>query len=261
MKKVHKPYRITPEVLRKGFELSVSNGFSLSMSAMTIVREFQQVALGLAQLGQEEIGKSLSILAAMYLPNSDESWQWFWRDWRNHQLKAHRAFLYELISPLRVEFLTPKGERFAGLSQRQSMPLEKEAAFYVDFNETTMSFVAPDKSVTINESLNRLISVNYLSNKAFGLYRGLEANDSEFRYAAFAEIAFRVCTEKLYQEDMPKVFEEFRCRSQRHDALIIALAKEFIDEEKYWQMMLPKKSAMESKSKKATAQPIIPPKR
>lgn len=147
MKKVRKPYRITPDALRKGFELSVSNGFSLSMSAITLIGEFQQIALGLAQLGQEEIGKSLSMLAAMYLPDSDESWQWFWSAWRDHQVKAHRAFLYELFSPWRIELQTPEGERLAGLSRRLSMPLEKEAAFYVNFDEATRSFVAPEDSV------------------------------------------------------------------------------------------------------------------
>lgn len=105
------------------------------------------------------------------------------------------------------------------------------------------------------------MSVCYLSNKAFGIYRGLEANDSEFRYAAIAEIAFRVCTEDLYQQDMPKVFEEFRCRSERHDALIRALAKEFIDEKEFWQRMLPEKSATDSKPEDTAAQPVVPPDR
>jgi len=144
MKKMRKTQRISLEVLRKGFELAVSNGFSLSMSAITLVDDFQQIALGLAQLGQEEIGKSLSILAAMHLPDSEGSWQWFWSAWRNHQVKAHRAFLYELFSPWRIELRTPEGERLAGLSRRQSMTLEKEAAFYVNFDVATKSFVAPE---------------------------------------------------------------------------------------------------------------------
>lgn len=249
MKKVRKPYRITPDALRKGFELSVSNGFSLSMSAMTLIGKFQQIALGLAQLGQEEIGKSLSMLAALYLSDSDESWQWFWSAWRDHKVKAHRAFLYELFSPWRIELRTPEGERLAGLSRRLSMPLEKEAAFYVNFDETTKSFVAPEDCVLREEAMNRLMSVCYLSQKAFGIYQGLEANDSEFRYAAIAEIAFRICTEDLYQQDMPAVFEEFRCRSERHDALIRALAKEFIEEKEFWQRMLPGKDGSATNSR------------
>ena len=225
MKKLRPPSRIRPETLRKGFELSVSNGFSLSMSAMTLISEFQQIALGLAQLGQEEIGKSLSILAAMHITDNDEGWQWFWSSWRNHRVKAHRAFLYELFSPWRLELKTPEGKRMAGLSRRLSMPLEKEAAFYVNFDEATGSFIAPEDSVTQEEAINRLMAVCYLSNKAFGIYQGLEENDSEFRYTAIAEIAFRVCTEDLYQQDMPIVFEEFRCRSERHEALIRALGE------------------------------------
>jgi AbiV family abortive infection protein len=259
MKKVKKPYRITPDALRKGFELSVSNGFSLSMSAMTLIGEFQQIALGLAQLGQEEIGKSLSILAAMCLPDTDEGWQWFWSNWRDHKVKAHRAFLYELFSPLRIELKTPKGDLLVGLSQRLSIPLEKEVAFYVNFDESTKSFVAPETSVSTEEAMNRLMSVCYLSNKAFGIYQGLEANDSKFRYSAIAEIAFRVCTENLYQQDMPKVFEEFRCRSERHDALIRALAKEFVDEKEYWQKMLPKKSDKEISPSDTVAKPDVTP--
>lgn len=65
MKKKPRQTQIPKAILRKGYEKSVSNGFSLVMSAMTLLHDFPQIALGLSQLAQEEIGKSLSILGSV----------------------------------------------------------------------------------------------------------------------------------------------------------------------------------------------------
>ena len=229
--------------------MAVSNGFSLVMSAVVLVEKYPQVALGLGQLGQEEIGKSLSILAAVGLRDDDAPWQWFWDAWRDHKVKAHRAFIYELLSPLRLELRTSSGQRLAGHSRRSTMPAEKEASFYVNFNRTTLSFVPPDDDVKTDEVLNRVMSACYLAQKAYAVHRALEAEDSEFRYAAISELAFRITTEDLFQQDMPKILEEFRSRSPRHGALMQALQTAFSEEKDFWQQAISERSRFSERRK------------
>lgn len=238
MKKTHQHTRISKAALRVGYEKTVSNGFSLVMSAMTLLNDFPHIAIGLSQLGQEEIGKSLSILSAFQLKENE--WQWFWSAWLDHNKKSHRAFLYELISPYRLELRSPTGERLAGLSKRKSMPQEKEAAFYVGYDEPQQTFILPEENIGHDEILNRTMAASYLAQKAFSIHSALEISDAEFRYDAFSEIAFRVCTENLYQHDMPGILEEFRLRSKRHASLIEDMAKEISKERQFWQKMIEK---------------------
>ena len=47
--------------------------------------------------------------------------------------------------------------------------------------------------------------------------------DESFRLPAFAELAFRICSENIYQQDMPQLIEEFRRRTPRHEALVADL--------------------------------------
>jgi AbiV family abortive infection protein len=236
MKTKPRQTQIPKAILRKGYEKSVSNGFSLVMSAMTLIPDFPQVALGLSQLAQEEIGKSLSILAAFQLRDGD--WKWFWSAWLDHTKKSHRAFLYELISPHRIEMRSQAGERLAGFSKRAAMPQEKEAAFYVNYDKTQQAFLLPDENVSNDEMLNRTMTASYLAQKAFFIHSALEMSDAEFRYDAFSEIALRVCTEDLYQQDMPAILEEFRSRSERHAALIEDMAHEIGKEKDFWAEMI-----------------------
>lgn len=236
MKKKPRQTQIPKEVLRKGYEKSVSNGISLVMSAMTLLDDFPHIAPGLSQLGQEEIGKSLSILAAFQLKKGE--WQWFWSAWLDHKKKSHRAFLYELISPHRLEMHSETGERHAGLSKREAMPQEKEAAFYVGYDELQQIFLLPEENVSQVEILNRTMTASYLAQKAFFIHSALEMSDAEFRYEAFSEIALRVCTENIYQQDMPGILEEFRLRSERHAALIEDMAHEIGKEKEFWEEMI-----------------------
>ena len=257
MKKKQRHTQIPKASLRKGYEKAVSNGFSLVMSAMTLLNDFPHVAIGLSQLGQEEIGKSLSILAAFQLKKDE--WQWFWSAWLDHEMKSHRAFLYELISPYRLVLHSQTGERLAGLSKRHSMPQEKEAAFYVGYDEPQQTFILPEEDIGHDEILNRTMTTSYLAQKAFSIYSALEISDVEFRYEAFSEIAFRVCTENLYQHDMPGILEEFRSRSERHAAIIEDMAKEILGEKQFWQNMIAKPESFLPGKKKTIGEPSNQP--
>lgn len=118
------------------------------------------------------------------------------------------------------------------------MPHEKEAAFYVGYDEPQQTFILPEENIGHDEILNRTMAASYLAQKAFSIHSALEISDAEFRYDAFSEIAFRVCTENLYQHDMPGILEEFRSRSQRHASLIEDMAKEISKERQFWQKMI-----------------------
>lgn len=231
-KKNTKQTIIPRAILRNGFEKCIHNGFSLVISAMAIIESNSHVALGLSQLAQEEIGKSLSILAAFRLKK--DQWKWFWNAWLDHNMKSHRAFLYELISPCRLELKSKTGECLRGLPMRNSIPHEKEASFYVNYDAVQHLFTLPEEHVTKDEIANRTATAAYLAQKAFSIYSALELSEAEFRYESFSEIALRICSENLYQHEMPAILEEFSSRSGRHAALIEDLAKEMSKEKQFW---------------------------
>lgn len=206
--------------LVEGYNLSVDNGLRLFASALDLIETFPDKVLALAQVGQEEVGKSLSILAAFVLRDDSPAWEGFWEGWQSHNLKAHRAFLYELLNPVRIELNLPDGTHFAGQPLRPSMPREKEAGLYVDFDEKSGSFVAPASSVTRLEALARTSTLCYLGATADATRRALMNADSIFRLSTFGEIALRICSEPLYQQDMPEILKEFEDRSVRHRALM-----------------------------------------
>ena len=103
---------IEPANLAEGYNLAVENGLRLFASALDLNETFPDKALALAQVGQEEIGKSLTILAAFALRKDSPAWEGFWYGWHSHNLKAHRAFLYELLNPLRIELTFADGTRY-----------------------------------------------------------------------------------------------------------------------------------------------------
>lgn len=206
--------------LKEGFIKTVENAVQFYGAAVALMQEYPDKSLALAQIGQEELGRSLTILAAFHLSKNSESFAWVWSGWSDHQLKAHRAYLYELIDPLRLEMEAPDGRKFAGEPLLDRISKEKEVGFYVDFDEPLGHFLAPAQTVSFAEAAARAATLTYLSATADAVRKALVARDESFRFAAFSEIALRICSEDVYQQDMPALFAEFRKRSARHDALI-----------------------------------------
>lgn len=192
-----------------------------------VIRTSPGSGLALAQIGQEELGKSLSLLAAVDLKPRPEGWDWFWRGWRNHKLKAHRAYLYELLDPQRIEMKAPDGRVLDGGPLRDSITAEKESGLYVDFDETKGEFTSPIESVQAYEAHSRLATLGYLGVTASVLHDVLSAKDSLDRATAFSEIAFRICTESLYQQDMPSILDQFAARSAKRRELVDDLRQGF----------------------------------
>jgi AbiV family abortive infection protein len=214
--------------LKEGYVHTIENAVRFFGASFDLIQAFPDKALALGQLGQEEVGRSLTLLAAFHLPAEAHAWEWFWKGWTNHQLKAHRAYLYEIISPLRLEIKTPDGRLLAGEPLRSKISHEKEAGLYVDFDHASGRFLSPAKQISNVEAVARVTTLAYLCATADAVRRALLEDDDSFRLPAFAELALRICSEHIYQQDMPQLIDEFRKRTPRHEALVgdleIALA-------------------------------------
>jgi len=216
------------EQLRDGYGKAIDSAFALLQASLALWSAWPTVALGLAQLGQEELGKSLSILAAHRLGQNETAWEWFWRPWTDHKTKAYRAFLYELISPTRIEIRGQDGTRLAGASMREAIQHEKEFAFYVNFDRATERFTAPGDVISPEEAFHRITTLLYLGVTADRIRRTLDTLADTAAFEKFSDIAFRICSEGLYQEDMPAVFLEFASRTPEHARLIHELEASLI---------------------------------
>jgi AbiV family abortive infection protein len=201
---------VRPDASARGYSLAVQNAQRLFAAAQALIREHTPVALGLAQLGQEEVGKSLSLLAAIGMTPVEEGWRWFWRDWREHRTKAHRAYLYEIVDPQRIEIRGRDGRQYDGGPLRENIAHEKEAAFYLNYDASRAEFVDPLSGVLPEEAWSRLATLGYLTLTASTLHDALIERDVQFRLSAFSEIAFRLCTEGLSSRICPQYSKSSR---------------------------------------------------
>ena len=94
---------------------------------------------------------------------------------------------------------------------------------YVDFDQASGHFLSPSQQISSFDASARMVTLCYLCATADAIRRALLADDDSFRLTAFSEIAFRICSEELYQQDMPRLIEEFRKRTPRHEAVIADL--------------------------------------
>jgi len=97
------PTAIPFEALCHGYRLTVLNAFDLLLASMRLMDQ-PSVGLAVAELGQEELGKSLSILAAVALPSEPEHWNWFWSAWRDHNIPLHLTAPGHTVCALALEW-------------------------------------------------------------------------------------------------------------------------------------------------------------
>ncbi len=84
--------------------LQLINAISLFNSATTISKgEDKHVALGLAEIALEELGKAYTCLAYYSSATKLDNWSEFWKVWRSHKIKAYRAFFFEFFCLMRIE--------------------------------------------------------------------------------------------------------------------------------------------------------------
>lgn len=206
--------------LYEGHDKTVRNAEHLFEAGTGIFKDYPDISLGLFELGQEEIGKSFSFLAAFGYGPTDPQWEDFWETWRDHRRKAHRAFFYEWFSPVRF-LVTPRtGPALDGFSHKSSIEREKEASFYVDYLHSTGRFVSPGEQTDAYEAANR--SACLISHVVTASYVkiALDDGDKQWNYQIFSEVPRFILTGRPYQQDVPAILDRFAERSDRHRALI-----------------------------------------
>lgn len=158
-------------------------------------------SLGLAELALEELGKSYSCLAMYSKADATNDWSEFWKEWREHDLKAHRAFFYELFCLTRIEIeFGDKELKFPTI--RQSFSKEKEVAFYVDIDKSNRKIHKPEIDISDEECLRRVTSLIGLFSAAFYIKDWLTESDSEDFRNAISDYAYITLTTEMYQQDV-----------------------------------------------------------
>ncbi len=236
--------QLTFDQLYEAYAKSLDNAIRLHGAGVTLLREFQDISLGLFELGQEELGKSYTCLATMAVKKGTvDFWKGFWQDWRHHNIKAHRAFFYEWLSPIRLAIISPDGRKSNGLPSRGKIQHEKEFSFYVNYDEKQQQFVSPFQSVSRVEITNRACALTYLISIAITVKDTLDIGERERNYKTFSIIPFRIFTKFIYQQDIPNLYRKFSVISAYHSSLISRLEEAFDNSRGELESMLKKTSS------------------
>lgn len=219
---------LNKEKLLELFIASIDNGTELLTAAQHLIKDYEGEkfpSLGLAEIALEEFGKAYTCLAYYSKADQAVNWQLFWKDWKNHDVKAHRAFLFEFFCPLRTEVVSE--ELKEKLTLRGTLSKEKEYSFYVDINKTTLQVLVPKKEIKDVECFNRIASLFGILNASLHIKEWMvSSNSTEFK-KSISDYAFRVMTEKFYQQDVKRVLEEMKTKNNEYNSGLEAINKLF----------------------------------
>lgn len=213
-----------------GYTKSIENGKRLCEAGMLINKEYPDVALGLFELGQEEIGKSYMLLSSFQYKNNSVEWLSFWKDWKDHTRKAYAAHFYEWLNPVRIEINDPKWHEACGFGIRNKIPKEKEFSFYVNYDKSKNVFVIPKDEINLEESSHRGLTLTYLYLTAQYTKHALDIGDIKFNYSMFTEIPVILLRQFILQESIPIIYEEFKKRSNEHELIVANLLEAYKQE-------------------------------
>ncbi len=192
----------------------IENATQLLNSAISLSgTDEKHVSLGLAEIALEEIGKSFTCLAYYSVADSMKDWTAFWKDWKDHKSKAHRAFLYEYFSTIRVE-LKDKPDYFP--SKRHAIPHEKEVSFYIDFDKSKREIIIPKTTIDQVEIFSRITSIFGLLNSSM-LVRDLLKNKSKEYKKAVSGYAFLVMTSGISQIEAEELLPKLKDGVEEHE--------------------------------------------
>jgi AbiV family abortive infection protein len=214
--------KLKKEELLDLFSSSLDNAFSMYNAAKKILDDLgneKYPSLGLAELALEELGKSYSCLAFYSHSENLNDWKEFWKEWRNHDLKAHRAFFYEFFCLIRVELkYDDKPQALPFPSSQEKFSKEKEMSFYVDINKENRNIHKPEKEISDLECIRRVTSLLGLFNAAFYVRDWmLENNNEDFRNA-ISDYAFQTISTEIYQQDVNNVLQQMKKGNEQYDS-------------------------------------------
>ncbi len=218
--------RLTREQVIDGFRLCLQNVGDLQQGALATVSVARAVALALAQVAQEELGKSMLLLCAATFQDKAD-WREFWRRWNNHDAKASMAAWYEWIDPLRMSVRDEHGRQFDGIPVRGRYSYEKEAGLYVDFDDEFGAFVLPAWRVPAVEAFGRIGAMGSLALTAAGIHDVIMHQESDFRFDFLSRHVRRLWRGFVSQEEMMTTLSATRSESDRHERLVLELEATF----------------------------------
>ncbi len=226
--------RLKQKELLQLFTSSIENAIQLFSAAQHLLTSYngeKYPALGLAELALEEIGKSYTCLAYFSKADKMKDWAVFWKEWKNHDLKAHRAFFYEFFCMLRIE-LDSQIFKNNFPTIRGKFSKEKEKSFYVDIDKSNRQIYIPMNEVSDEECTNRLISIIGLLNATFHIRTWLETKHSEHFKNAISDYAFLTISTQMYTQDVESVLQKMKTENQEYNKGLEAI----------WELFKPDKS-------------------
>ena len=207
--------------LEKLFHATIKNASSLTGSVISLLNTDQKhIALGLAELTLEEIGKSFTCLAYLSREFTNEDIQ---KDWKSHNKKAHRAFLYEFFSTKRLE-LIDRPDYFP--TKRDGIYKEKEFSFYVDYDQTSGEIITPSENVDLEEVGNRVCSLYGPLLVASQIHDLLIDRDEKYK-RAFSDWAYFVMTNNIYQQESLEKLQNMKTNEKEYDSGIDEIIRIF----------------------------------
>ncbi len=224
---------LTFNELHQAYEKCICTGMRLFGGGVTLQYEYPEIAIGIFEIGQEEIGKSFSVLAAFKYGKSKLHWAEFWKSWRDHNKKVARSFFYEWISPKRLLVGKNIEQSLDGKSRKGNVPKEKESAFYIHYDKDNNIFKSPEEMIDLEEVFNRASSMMSHLVTALSIKLTLDEGDKEWNYNMFCEIPHRIMSTYTRQEDMIAILNEFSSRSNKHDILINRLKEQLVEQHRW----------------------------
>ncbi len=212
---------------------SVDNAYYLYQTASETalhLKNKKYPSLGLAELALEELGKSYSCLAMYSKADTTKDWSVFWKEWRQHDLKAHRAFFFEFFCLTRIEIeFGDKELKFPTI--RQSFSKEKEAAFYVDIDKGNRNIHKPEIDISDEECIRRVTSLMGLFNASFYIKDWLTEDNSDDFKNAVSDYAYLTLTTDMYQQDVLNVLAKMKGDNAEYNKGLDKIVDLFTNEE------------------------------
>lgn len=192
------------------FDSSITNAKALFDIAFANYQkdETAHISLGLCELALEELGKSYTCLAYYCLSEKQGNhWVDFWKDWKDHKTKAHRAFFYEFFCLVRLEITGLVGYH---PTKRESIQLEKEISFYVDFDHRSRKVLIPLAEIDKMEIYNRIGSLIGPFNSAYKVRDLINLNKQIDYRMAISNYSLMTLTTNMYQQNVKEVLDSLK---------------------------------------------------
>lgn len=195
------------------YNATIDNCFELFKASMHMATSYEgkkYVSLGIAELALEELGKSYSLLAAYSIAHKISNWKLFWKEWRSHDLKASRGFLYEFFCTIRIELNNLTDPLLTEIIPRGKFSVEKELSFYIDIDKSSRKIHIPGEHISDEEAISRVFSLFGLINPALEIKDWLNSEEPDQFKNAISDYAYTVLVENVYQQDVPEILDKLK---------------------------------------------------